>query len=150
MFTVKHIVMLYHHLPSLGLCSICQSIQVTVSIGALHRVLIQSSKCLTGEVSIRGESEGWLSGCLGALQRPSAMTPSGYTDTLQTTVAWAAGLSDCPQPATGNLCNRPTHLDTTGHYECAQAVFTYVPPALSSRANRAAGLFIFPRQETCN
>lgn len=116
----------------------------TESIGAPHRVLIQSPKCLTGEVSIRGESEGWLSGCLGALQRPSAMTPSGYTDTLQTTLAWAAGLSDCSQPTAGNLCSRPTHLDTAGHYECVQTVFTYVPLALSSYANRAAGLSIFP------
>lgn len=102
------------------------------SIGALYRVLIQSPKCLTGEVSIRGESEGWLSGCLGALQRLRAMTPSGYTDTLQTSPAWAAGMSDFSQLTAGNLCAGPTHLDTTNHYQCAQTVFTYIGLALSS------------------
>lgn len=97
---------------SSGPCSSFYNIQVTESIGALHRVLIQSPKCLSGEVSIRGESEGWLSGCLGALQRPSAMTPSGYSDTLQTSLAWAAKLSDCLLPTTGNLCTRPAHTLT--------------------------------------
>lgn len=96
----------------IGPCSSFYNMQVTESIGALHRVLIQSPKCLSGEVSIRGESEGWLSGCLGVLQRPSAMTPSGYTDTLQTSLARAARLNDCSLPTTGNLRTRPAHTLT--------------------------------------
>lgn len=39
------------------------------------------------------------------------MTPSGYSDTLQTGLSWAAGLSDCSLATSGN-CTQPAHTLT--------------------------------------
>lgn len=122
------------------------------SSGNLHRVRIQSLKCFSGEVSIRGESEGWLSGCLGALQRLSAMTPSGYSDTLQTTLAGAAGLTDCSLPTTGNLCTGPTplhHRPLPMYSPCLHIHPPPPPPLALSCNNRAAeSIEMMPRVTT--
>ena len=88
---------------------------------------------------VRGVVE-WLLGC--SPKGPGAMTPSGCADTLQTSPAWAAGTA-------GNLRTRPTHLDTAGHYECVQTVFTRASLSpLTLPPSSTPGSFI-PREQSC-
>lgn len=82
---------------------------------------------------------------LDSLQRPSAMTPSGYTDTLQTNLAQAVRLGWRFPARLLETFAAKQHTPWPWQL-CAQSVFTCISLALSSHANRAGELFIFVKR----
>lgn len=122
------------------------------SIGCLPRVLIQS---LLRVFEWGSFHQGWVRGLVELLLGCSPEAQCNDTQWLHwhTTNKLGPGSQAewlFPAHYWKPLYPASTHLDTTGHYECVHTMFTYAPLALSSYANRAARLLVFPRQEMWN